>query len=319
VLLLIRLFLFYNFTKFYTGFAFFQRYIIKTENVFSIIREINEILSLTNEPDKLVNTALDTISQIMGIEGCWIQTIDDRKNQKLSLAADRGFTDEMKSEIAAMGLKHDFTGQIIGMGNKVTIPDLNNDGAYGLGSFRKAGYKWVVAVPLMTYRAWGLLGTASKNKKLLDKDTAELVMVIGGLIANAWSKAHLSERSPRRGNLPEIVEIKQDEVRVPVPAETATETTPITPSAEATAQEALVPPPDAPNDPLPEEPAPVTATNKPAAENNPLPEKHVAFTVVKPPPAENIPPLNIPKAADPAFHSHKRKMENFRKTHNQAK
>jgi hypothetical protein len=302
MLLLIRLFLFYNFTKFYTGFAFFQRYIIKTENVFSVIREINEILSLTNEPDKLVNTALDTLSQIMGIEGCWIQTIDDRKNQKLSLAADRGFTDEMKSEIAAMGLKHEFAGQIIGMGNKITIPDLNNDGAYGLGSFRKAGYKWVVAVPLMTYRAWGLLGTASKNKKLLDKDTSGLIMVIGGLIANAWSKAHLSDRSPRRGNLPEFVELNPGKapVPIPVPVETATETTPITASADATAQEVLAAPPaDDPNDPLLEEPAPVTATSKPRT--------------------ENIPPSNLPKPTDPAFNSHKSKMESFRKTHNQAK
>jgi len=143
-------------------------------------------------------------------------------------------------------------------------------------------------------------------------------MVIGGLIANAWSKAHLSDRSPRRGNLPEFVELKTDKapIPVPVPAETATETAPITASADATAQEVLAAPPeDDPNDPLLEEPAPVTATNKPPAEKNPPSEKHEAFIVVKQPLAENIPPPNLLKPTDPVFTSHKRKMESFRKLH----
>jgi transcriptional regulator with GAF, ATPase, and Fis domain len=297
-LLLFRLSLFYNFNKFIQASCLFQRYIIKTENVFSVIREINEILSLTNEPDKLVNTALDTLSQILEIEGCWIQTIDDRKNQKLCLAADRGFTDEMRLEITSMGLKHDFAGQIIGMGNKITIPDLNNESAYGLSSFRKAGYKWVVAVPLMTYRAWGLLGTASKNKRVLDKDTAELIMVIGGLIANAWGKAHLSNSLPRRGSLPDKAAIKPDIVAAY--AETITDTTPITQSAKAT-------PEDVPETEPIKSPAPPPFT---------APQHKTAAVSIE----KEAPPVKSPpKPLDPAFHSHKRKMESFRKAHKQAK
>jgi signal transduction protein with GAF and PtsI domain len=149
-------------------------------------------LSLTNEPKKLANTALDALAQSMDVECCWIQTVTQRKDKRLSLAAERGLSDEMRSEIAAMNLNHDFPGQIIGMGQKIIIPDFSNDGVYELASFRNAGFKWLVAVPLMTYRVYGILGTASRNKKLLRKETADLFMVIAGLIAGALNKTHLS-------------------------------------------------------------------------------------------------------------------------------
>ena len=169
---------------------------IKTKSAFSAIREINEILSLTNEPAKLANTALDTLSQVLDVDCCWIQTISDRKNREIKLAAERGFNEEIRREITSMDLDHDFSEQIIGLGHKVVIPDLNNDGLYGLSSFRNAGFRWLVAVPLMTYRVHGILGIASRNRKTFQKETAELIMVIAGLIGNALSKANLEHCFP---------------------------------------------------------------------------------------------------------------------------
>ena len=140
--------------------------------------------------------ALDTLTQVLAVDCCWIQTISDRKYKKLVLAAERGFSPEMRQDIAMMDMSSSFSEQIIGMGHKIIIPDLSNDGLYGLPSFRTTGYKWLVAVPLMTYRAHGILGIASRNRKLLKKDTADLIMVIAGLIATSLSKAHLSHQSP---------------------------------------------------------------------------------------------------------------------------
>ncbi len=268
----------------------FQEFVIKTERVFSIIREINEILALTNEPDKLADTALDALCQTLKIECCWIQTISDRKRQKLSLAAERGFSDGMRTEITAIDLKNSFAGETIGMGHKITIPDLNNDGAYGLDTFRSAGYRWLVAVPLMTYRAYGLLGAASKNKRLFDKDTTGLIMVIGGLIANALSKAHFSRDIRRRDTGPDTAVLKPD--KAPAPADTGTTIAPMTPTADITPEKtAIAPLPDFPPTPLTKETQDVT--------------------VLKQTPPEKA----HGKHTDPAFHSHMRQMEHFRKTH----
>jgi signal transduction protein with GAF and PtsI domain len=192
-----------------------------------MIREVNETLSLTNEPDKLANMSLDTLTQVLGVDCCWIQTIGDKKHQKLILAAERGFSADMLREIGEMDLGHCFSEQVIGLGHKIIIPDLNNDGLYGIPSFRSNGYRWMVAVPLMTYRAYGILGTASRNRKLLKKETPELIMTLAGLIAASLSKANLTHKPPTAEKAAPAppVEIKTETAaavkKLPGPANTA--------------------------------------------------------------------------------------------------
>jgi hypothetical protein len=161
------------------------------------------------------------------------------------------------------------------MGNKIIIPDLNSNGAYGLASFKSAGYRWLVAVPLMTYRVYGLLGAASKKRKALKKETADLIMVIAGLIANALSKAHMTGSYKQRNRAPELTaaDVEKD---TPL-QDTRTEIAPITPSVVMSPEPALAP-----------------------AEEKPV---------------RAVPEKSPPKRMDPAFHSHSRKMETFKKAH----
>lgn len=153
------------------------------------------MLSLSNEPQRLLNMTLDTLAQVLEIECCWVQTINAGR-RSLHLAAERGFSSGMRREIAAMDPGHNFSQQTVGTGNGIVIPDLSRDGRYGLSSFRAAGYRWLVAVPLMTYRVHGVLGIASRHKKRLHKETADLVMVIASLIGTALNRAGLSRESP---------------------------------------------------------------------------------------------------------------------------
>jgi len=268
-----------------------------TKNVFSTIREISEILSLSNEPDKLANMALDTLSQVLEVECCWLQTISDRRHKKLNLVAERGFSPEMRQEIGTMDLSHAFSEQIIGMGHKIVIPDLSNDGVYGLPSFKKNGYKWMVAVPLMTYRAHGILGTASRNRKLLKKDTADLIMTIAGMIAASLSKANLSRSTlsvekPKPETAHSAGEEPKAAVKKPAPE----------PAAQAK-----------------EEPkkAEKKAETRPEAnsreELKPIEKK--PETPVKLKTVENPAPVKPAKRPDGAFSNHAQKMEQFRKAH----
>ena len=94
-----------------------------------------------------------------------------------------------------MDINHRFSEQIVGLGNEIVIPDLSNDGLYGLSSFRRAGFKWLVAAPLMTYRVHGVLGIASRNKKRFYKQTSDLTKVIAGLIGTALNKAWLAQKA----------------------------------------------------------------------------------------------------------------------------
>jgi hypothetical protein len=274
----------------------FRGLTINNKNVFATIREVSETLSLSNEPDKLANMALDTVAQVLGVDCCWIQTISDRKHKKLNLAAERGFSPEMRQEIGTMDLSHSFSEQIIGLGHKIIIPDLSNDGLYGIPSFKNTGYKWLVAVPLMTYRAHGILGTASRNRKLLKKETADLIMTIAGIIATSLSKAHFSRltTAPEKPASEPVRKIKEEhKIQVIASGEPAQavkkelKTPEKKVAAELTQQ-------------IKEEPKKAEKT----------PEAPVIIKTV-----DDSTPAKPAKHADGAFHSHARKMELFRKSH----
>jgi hypothetical protein len=153
------------------------------------------VLSLSSEPQRFLNMTLDALIQVLEIECCWIQTINPGE-RALQLAAERGFNSEMRRQLSSMDLGHHFSQHTIGAGNYLIIPDISVDGRYGLSSFRSAGYRWLVAAPLMTYRVHGVLGIASRRKKRLHKETADLVMVIAGLIGTALNRTGLSRGSP---------------------------------------------------------------------------------------------------------------------------
>jgi signal transduction protein with GAF and PtsI domain len=170
--------------------------------------------------------ALDTLTQVLKTECCWVQTINTRK-RTLALVAQRGFNQEMKNEMTSLDISHRFSEQIVGLGNEIVIPDLANDGLYGLSSFRKAGFKWLVAAPLMTYRVHGVLGIASRNKKRLYKETGDLTKVIAGLIGTALNKAWLSQKPSGPEKVPPAPEKKPasplpSQEKTPPPAEQTT-------------------------------------------------------------------------------------------------
>ncbi len=164
--------------------------VIRTENVFSTIAEIAETLSLTNEPDKLLQTSLDTLAEVLGIESGWVQTVETGGN--LTLAASRGLTADITRTLSGLKKSHQLVHEVTGLGHKVVITNLSSSDMEGIEPFRRAGIRWLIAVPLMTYRVHGILGAASRYRKRLDKHTPDLIMVTGRLIATALVKTNLA-------------------------------------------------------------------------------------------------------------------------------
>ena len=190
---------------------------IKKQSVFAAIRDINEALALSNEPGLLLNMTLDALVRALGTECCWVQTINGDK-RSLQLAAERGFNAEMRREVSELDIARGFGRQVVGLANGLVIPDLSRDGRYGLSSFGAAGYRWLVAVPLMTYRVHGVLGVASRDKKRLRKETPDLALIIAGLIGTALNRAGLSAvpLAPEKQSQPAPAEASQNSAS-PVP------------------------------------------------------------------------------------------------------
>jgi len=140
---------------------------------------------------------MDTLKTALRIECCWLQLIS-AGSDRLTLAAAHGFTPDMMQEMAAMDLGHPFTREIVSVGNKISITDLNRTGNYHLSTFTRAGYRSLMAVPIMTYKVHGIMGVAFRSRKRFDRDYTEMLTVIANLIGMAVNKSRLSRQDWNR-------------------------------------------------------------------------------------------------------------------------
>jgi len=165
-----------------------------SDRIFSIITDVNEVLSLANESQKLLDMVLDTLVQLLGVDCCWVQLLRP-ENRRLQLAACRGFTPDMERETGSMDLEHSLAYQVAALGHKISISDLSRNRKYGLSSFSQAGFASLVVVPIMTYRIHGIMGIASSSRKRFAGQVSKLLTVIAGLLGTALSKADLYQRT----------------------------------------------------------------------------------------------------------------------------
>jgi len=109
----------------------------KAEKVLPILSMVNEVLSMSNERQQLLDMVLDTLLEVLKIDCCWLQLfrLDSRD---LWLAAYRGFTPDMEREIGSTDVGQSFGNQVAGLEYKIIIPDLSHDKEYGLLSFSEA-------------------------------------------------------------------------------------------------------------------------------------------------------------------------------------
>jgi hypothetical protein len=142
--------------------------LIKNREILSIINEVSYVLALSNEPQQLI------------VDYGWVQLVGS-EDRNLRLVASRGSTPEIAGMAGLSDSQRTLGERVVG-GLKVVIPDLFRDGRDGLSSFGMAGFRSLAAVPIRTYHTHGVIGLASRTKKHLDSEVAELLMTIAGLV-----------------------------------------------------------------------------------------------------------------------------------------
>ena len=102
-----------------------------------------------------------------------------------------------------MNKDHPLFREVLGLGNRIVIPNLCMDGAYGMSVFEKAGFCSLVAVPITTYKVLGILGAADGKKRRFSNDIAQLLSVIASLIGVSLTKTNIMQKVlPERIELP---------------------------------------------------------------------------------------------------------------------
>jgi hypothetical protein len=110
-----------------------------------------------------------------------------------------------------MSKDHPLFREVLGLGNRIVIPNLLMDGAYGMSVFEKAGFCSLVAVPITTYKVIGILGAADKKKRRFGNDIAQLLSVIASLVGVSLTKTGMMQPVlPEKTQVPDVPNTKPD-------------------------------------------------------------------------------------------------------------
>jgi hypothetical protein len=170
---------------------------MKKDRIFYIINEVNEGLSLSNNPRQISNLLLNVLTKVMNVDASWVR-LEDAGSQAELLTVTRGLTGTQNKELQAPELRRVLDDRI-GIGDMVIIPDISRDEALSSSTFVSSGFGCLVIVPLVTYQFRGILGTMWRVTKGFDADYAFLLMVIGNLVCSALERSALYERLVGRG------------------------------------------------------------------------------------------------------------------------
>ena len=140
-----------------------------------------------------METALDSLAETLDIHCSWIQ-LSGQSGTNPYLASHRNFTEDILHDMTHMNKDHPLFLEVLGMGNRIVIPNLSLDGAYGMSVFEKAGFCSLAAVPITTYKVLGILGAADKKKRRFGNDIAQLLSVIASLVGVSLTKTSIMQK-----------------------------------------------------------------------------------------------------------------------------
>ncbi len=157
------------------------------------------MLALSNEPQQIVEMVLDKILHSLEVDYGWLQLVGS-EDRKLRLVASLGTTTEMTA-VAGLTNSQRALGERVIVGLRMVVPDLSRQSKDGLSAFGAAGFHSLVIVPIRTYHTQGVIGVASRVRKHLDNETAELLMTIAGLVGATLNVAELGRLALDRERL----------------------------------------------------------------------------------------------------------------------
>ncbi|MFH1651504.1 MAG: GAF domain-containing protein [Chloroflexota bacterium] len=132
---------------------------------------------------------MDAISENLEAECGWVQL---ERGGKLHLVSSRNFTREMRREITRTDMARHTEQEVLGLGKQIIVPDLSRNGHHGLSAFSAAGFRSLIAVPIMTYRVLGVLGAGFRSKKDFRGDLPPLFTTIAGMVGMALKRSDYS-------------------------------------------------------------------------------------------------------------------------------
>lgn len=169
----------------------------KPQDIFFVLNTVCDTLSVSNEPRHLIHEVLDTLLKVLNLDCGWVHLLEPG-GKRLLLSAYRGFTSDMIGELSQVeSSPYD---QVLKLWQRIIIPDLSHEKKNGFTSFREAGFRSLLVVPLRTYRIRGAIGIAAIAKRRFPVETAELLEVVADFVGVTLDKIELNQGALDKNN-----------------------------------------------------------------------------------------------------------------------
>ena len=163
------------------------------QDAVSRLRTINLIsthVTRSLELEQILNSALDSILEVTGVEVGFIYLVD-RGAEDLVLTVERGVPAELADEFRRIRMGETLCGRVAQTGKPLVVDDLLQE-KRGTGLAIKAGMRSFAAVPLVARdRVMGVLDLANPKAARLSSQDVECLTSVGNAIGVAVENAYL--------------------------------------------------------------------------------------------------------------------------------
>lgn len=169
------------------------RTIEESEKRLSTLNQIANTVSQSLELSQVLNSAIDSVIDVMVVDGAWIYLLDQDKNE-LVLAAHRGVSQEFARDAGRIKVGEGFSGDVAETGRSLFVEDASRDPRLAKVAFKDELHSALI-VPLSSKgKVNGTLGVNARKYRSFQQGEIELLTAIGNQIGVAIDNASLYQR-----------------------------------------------------------------------------------------------------------------------------
>ncbi len=156
-----------------------ERRLLRQNQDLAAVNLISKTLSSSIDLEKVLQSTLAQVLQIMNIETGWVYLLDGKKNV-LRLAYSYGIPDEVAQAIRELGMGEGIAGRVMEKGEPIIIENASKDERIGSLAFKEQGIKSFASIPLYSRtRLIGVMNIGSFGERTISPDDERLLITIG--------------------------------------------------------------------------------------------------------------------------------------------
>jgi PAS domain S-box-containing protein len=159
--------------------------------------------------DRILNGTLEKVLELLGLDGGWVQLLDDERSS-LSLAAHRGFAHDVSNLLDGATLCEGIIGQVVQSEQPIVLAELSDDPLFGTAAEHPPLYAFAALPILSKDQLSGILAVFRRNPGRLEPQEVQLLTMISHQIGGAVENVRLAREASEVQLLRELNRLRSE-------------------------------------------------------------------------------------------------------------